>query len=210
LESLAELKKKRTQFMHAVYEMTEGNELKSINMWQLGEKLGFGQRSELTFKIYQYLIGEGLIKGTGMGGEMGITHRGIKEVEAALENPQQSTEHFAPLATVNIIHVNSMVNSQIQQSVAGSTQTATIDATQVATLKEIIAELKDIVDREKLTVDQQEDLEKEKAVLALEANSSKPNKNRIKESLSTAQKILTVASVGLAVATKIGALLAGF
>lgn len=210
MESLAELKKKRTQFMHAVYELTGGNELKSINMWKLGEKLGFGGHgSELTLKIYQYLVGEGLIRGTGLGGDFAITHWGIKEVESSLENPEQPTEHFVPLATINVIQVGSMVNSNIQQGGAGSTQTATISSAQIADLKQIIEELRQVIERKTLSPEQKEELNTEIEVLALEAKSSKPKASRIKDSLSTAQKILTVASVGLTVVTKIGALLAG-
>ena len=210
METLAELKKKRTQYMHRLYELSEGDEHKIFDMFLIGEELGFGQRpSELTDKIVQYLRGEGLIEFHAIGGIIGITHGGIKEVEQSLEEPEEPTEHFAPLATVNIVHVNSMVNSNIQQSGAGSMQTLTISATQVANLKEIIDELKAIIEKERLTPDQKEELNTEVEVLALEAKSSKPKASRIKDSLTTAQTILTVASVGLAVATRIGVLLAG-
>jgi hypothetical protein len=126
-----------------------------------------------------------------------------------LQHPEQPTEHFAPLATVNIIHVNSMVNSQIQQSGAGSTQTATMSATQLTDLKGIIDELRQIVNKENLGPEQKEELNKEAEMLALEAKSSRPKASRIKDSLSTVQAILQASAVGTAAAEKIGNLLSG-
>ena len=165
------MKKKRLQYMHAVYELSGGNEHILLNMWEIGEKLGFGGHgSDLTDKIVQYLHGEGLIKFQALGGIFGITHRGIKEVEHALNYPEQPTEHFVPLATVQIIHVaGNMVNSTIQEAGAGSTQTATISAAQITELKEIIEELRKIILLEKLSPDQKEELDKEVEMLALEA-----------------------------------------
>ena len=63
------MKKKRLQYMHAVYELSGGNEHILLNMWEIGEKLGFGGHgSDLTDKIVQYLHGEGLIKFQALGG----------------------------------------------------------------------------------------------------------------------------------------------
>lgn len=194
--------------MHALYEETGGSEMKWPNMWQLGEKLGFDK--ELTENIVEYLVGEFLIQYQALGGAIGITHYGVREVEEALENPNQSTEHFAPLATVNIIHVaGSMVNSQVQQSSAGSMQIATINSNQLADLKEIIANLRDIIRNENLTPDQKDELSTEIETLAVQSKASKPKPQRIKESLVSAKNILEGAAVGAMIAVKISALLIG-
>jgi DNA integrity scanning protein DisA with diadenylate cyclase activity len=185
-------------------------------MWQVGEKLGFGpQPSELTSKIVQYLTGEHLLKMRAAGGLLCITHYGVKEVERALENPDRQTQHFAARSAVNIVHVNNMVNSQIQQGSAGLsqianiTQTATITQNQLADLKEIIDALRDVNSEESLTADQKNELDTEIETLALQAKASKPKVERIKESLSSAKNILEGAAIGAVIVTRIGAWLAG-
>jgi hypothetical protein len=73
VSSLEDMKKKRLQYMHLVYELADGNEQKRLNMWDVGEKLGFGgPGSELTDKIVRYLHGEGLIRFLAIGGTFGI------------------------------------------------------------------------------------------------------------------------------------------
>ncbi|AIF83032.1 hypothetical protein NTE_00957 [Candidatus Nitrososphaera evergladensis SR1] len=202
--------------MHRVYELTCGNEHTSVNMWQVGQELGFGEgHSELTHIIVQYLTGEGLITGTGIGGNIGITHFGIKEVEEALEHPEQPTEHFAPLATVNIIHVGQMNNSQIQASGANSSQTATltqssgISQEQLVELRDIISMLRETASTADLTPEQKGELNTEIETLALQAQSSKPKSQRIKECLVTAKNILEGVAAGAAIVARIGALLNG-
>jgi hypothetical protein len=109
-----EKRSQRLQFLHELYRITDGNENAFAYMWTVGEKYGFDR--DTTVKITQYLQGEGLLKFQALGGLIGITHRGVSEVEKALTNQNDPTEHFPPAKTVNIIHVNQMTNSQIQQN----------------------------------------------------------------------------------------------
>jgi U3 small nucleolar ribonucleoprotein component len=74
-------------------------------------------------------------------------------------------------------------------------------------LKDIIDELRQIVEKENLEPEQKEELDKEAEILALEAKSSKPKVGRIKDSLSSIQAILQPAAVGVTIAEKIGNLL---
>ncbi|HEX9678811.1 hypothetical protein [Nitrososphaera sp.] len=213
---LAEMKKKRLQLIHRVYELTDNNEHKSVDMWQIGNELGFGEHGrEVTDVIVQYLTGEGLIKFTGLGGSIGITHLGIKEVEEALEHPEQPTEHFAPMATVNIIHVGQMNNSQIQAGGVNSTQTANITQSssikpeQLTELLQIVSSLKEIPNKADLTPEQKDELNAEIETLASQAKSPKPKSQIIREGLVSVKSILGSIAEGAAIAARIGTLLSG-
>jgi hypothetical protein len=84
VSNIQETQHLRFQYLKRLYEVTEGNELSTVNLWELGDDLGL-TRSE-TDKIDDFLRGEGLIKHIAFGGTIGITHKGIVEVEAALSD----------------------------------------------------------------------------------------------------------------------------
>jgi len=117
MNAIEEMKKKRFQFLHRLYELTGGNEFKWFNMFQIGKELGF--EDDVTLNIAQYLEGEGLVEFRALGDKIGITHEGIQQVEEALSNPDKPTCFFP---AVNIISVGQMNSSQIQQSSPKATQ----------------------------------------------------------------------------------------
>jgi hypothetical protein len=72
----------------------------------------------------QYLMNEGLLKYGGGGGPAGwvsLTHRGVVEVEATHNTPEQPTEHFPP--HIVQINIGQMTRSIVQ---AGERSTASI------------------------------------------------------------------------------------
>jgi hypothetical protein len=85
-----------------------------VNMWELGEELGFDR--SLTSNIVDYLTGEYLIEPRALGGGIIITHNGIVKIEELHNNPEKSTEHFS---SINVIHIENMSNSAIQQGTLG-------------------------------------------------------------------------------------------
>ncbi len=89
MKSLDEKKANRFRFLNYVYEITDGDETPSANMWEIGEKLGLTK--DETQKIVDYLVGEGLIDYRAMGGEIELKHYGIVQVEEALSNPEKPT-----------------------------------------------------------------------------------------------------------------------
>ncbi len=113
-----ELKKKRFLFLKKLHEVIDGDSDAHASMWDIGEFFKFDK--EETRKITNYLFGENLVKAAGLGGAISITHEGIKEVEEAISKPKKATDHFPP--AVNIIKIEKMVNSQIQQSTKESSQ----------------------------------------------------------------------------------------
>jgi hypothetical protein len=123
MSAIEEMKKKRFQFLRRLYELTGGDELECLNLYDIGEELGFNRK--LTKNIVQYLEREGLIKVIGdQGGIAGISHWGVREVEEALSNPDEPTHYFPP---VNIISIGQMISSQIQQASPEATQVTAID-----------------------------------------------------------------------------------
>lgn len=186
--SVEEMKKKRFQFLHSLYEVTEGNEQKIVNMRKLGQELRF--QSSLTQSIVQYLQGEGLIETIGHGGTIRITHLGVREVEEALSNPDKQTDHFLPFNTVNIVSVEKMIDSQIQQAGSRSTQAITISEERHEELKEIIQLLKDSIDQLDLSSLQLSDLQAEIHTIEAQMLSSKPKDKIITECFKSIRSIL--------------------
>jgi len=56
--NIQEIQRKRFQFLQKLYGVTEGSELASVNLWELGAELGFSRPE--TDRIDEYLTGEGL------------------------------------------------------------------------------------------------------------------------------------------------------
>src|ERR1044071_3140502 len=95
MTSIDDKKAQRFQFLKNVYDRTGAKRLEIVNMGDVGEDRGWPQ--EMTDAVTDYLVGEGLIKFWTIGGGIGITHQGVKEVERALDNPNQSTTYFPPV-----------------------------------------------------------------------------------------------------------------
>jgi hypothetical protein len=116
--NINDLQSKRIQFLQKLYDQTDGNESSSVNLWELGDKLGFS-RSE-TNNIDDYLKGEGLSKESSLGGFISITHKGIVKVEKLMSKPGEPNLVFP---SINIINVNKMSETQNQQVVTDIDQT---------------------------------------------------------------------------------------
>lgn len=192
MTTIEEIKRKRFQFLLRLYELTEGDEHKFVSMWEIGQELGF--QVDLTQKITQYLTGEGLIKFQAIGGIIGITHWGVREIERALSNPDEPTTHFLPVSTINIVSVERMIDSQIQQAGSKSTQVVTICEERLEELKEIIQLLKDSVDQLGLSLLQKSDLQAEIHTIEAQMLSSKPKNKIITECLKSIRSILESAA----------------
>ncbi len=195
MSSLEELKKKRFQFLHKLWELTGGNQSKMVRIGQVAEPLGFDDKTAEA--IVQYLEGEELVEATTSGlvapsyFDVGlyIKHKGIKEVEAALTTPQSPTEHF-PANVTNYISIGSMIDSSISQASPGSYQTISINENSKQELKEIVLALKEVLQQALLKQEQKEEMESEIQTLESQIRSPKPKVIIIRESLSSAKRIL--------------------
>lgn len=172
MNAIEEMKEKRFQFLHRLYELTGGDESKLFSMFEIGEERGFDR--DLTVKIEQYLYGEELINHRLECGtrdrEIAISHWGVRAVEEALGNPDRPTHYFP--AVINITSIGTMTDSQLQIDSSGATQVATFKDNRYEELKEVIQSLKESIDQ--LGIDQQQKSELQVDIQTIEAQMSSP------------------------------------
>jgi hypothetical protein len=186
MSTLTKRKTDRFRFLNRMYEISDGSEMKDISMWELGKELGLSR--EETENVADYLKGEELIKFTAMGGWISITHYGIIEVEEAINNPDESTQYFPPV--VNIMHINSMVGSQIQQGSHGSTQNQEINQNDLDAIQTLVGTLKEKIPDIPFDEDQRAEAEAELQTVEAQIKSSKPKVSILRESLTTLRNLI--------------------
>ncbi len=114
MSRLDEKKAARFRLLKALYDASGADQFKCVPLFDLGEEVGLNH--EETDQAGEYLQKEGLLEFKAFGPQIGITHRGVKEVEEALEYPDRSTRHFLPVGGINI---GMMVGSTIHASHSG-------------------------------------------------------------------------------------------
>ena len=183
--SINDKKKERFLFLQKMYDTTDGNSGYIVDMWEVGLELGFDR--EKTRNLVAYLRDEGLLESKTLGGGISIAHAGIIEIEYSLTNPDSSTDHFLP---INVIHIENMNNSAIQQGSNYSTLNINFNADKAEELKQIIDDIEDI--KEQLTLDRLvfEELVSEIDTLKSQVKSPKPKNIIVSESLKTIRGIL--------------------
>jgi hypothetical protein len=207
MNTIEDMKKKRFQFLNKLYKLTGGDEFKWFNMFQIGKELGFD--NALTENIAQYLRDEGLIEFRALGGIIGISHQGVREIEKAFSNPDIPTSHFPP---INIIAIGQMISSQIQQASPEATQVGTINEDRYEELKKVIQSLKESIDKLDLDWQHKSDIQAEIQTIEAQMSSSKPKVTIITECLGSIRRILegaTGSMLASSLLSKIVALLRG-
>lgn len=117
-DEIEKRKEKRLTVLHAIHEHVGDDQLKMVSMWGLADELGLDH--DRMRRVIDWLVGEGLVEHASMGGQISITHYGIKHIEAALTEPNEPTSYFPP--AINIISAGKIVDSQIQQDAENSQQ----------------------------------------------------------------------------------------
>lgn len=130
LKLLEEKENMRYEVLKCLHLHAQNNGIKR-NSLKLSEILGVenlsSQMNEGGFRVQDavnYLSGEELVeeKSTVLGKLYSITHKGVKEIERSIQNPEKSTEHFssqviqifnAPVGTVQSGNNNSSYVSQV-------------------------------------------------------------------------------------------------
>lgn len=115
---LEEKRRRRLAFMERLYERTDGDRMQRVDFRDIATQLGWTEE-EATAVVY-YLKDEGLLELPTMGGAVSLSHAGVVEMEAAMEDPEQPTVHFPPINVVNIF--GDVRSSQIQAGTANSGQ----------------------------------------------------------------------------------------
>ena len=84
---------KRYRTLREIFRGTRGEEHATVGTDDLAKELGV-DLEELD-DILTYLEREGLVRFETVGGDPGITHTGIREVEASIRTPSCPTSHFS-------------------------------------------------------------------------------------------------------------------
>jgi hypothetical protein len=155
-------------------------------------------------RIGDYLEERRLIRYITMGPIVTITAHGIDYVEAALAELDRPTEHFQP---INVLHIDQLVNSQIQQGTVQSTQHAEWSGISGGELRSLLAELKPLFDQP-MSNEQNDDLNANFQTLEAQAKAPRPNKVIVREALSSLRSIAEKVGASL-IAVKIAEMLAG-
>lgn len=114
---LEEKKRRRLGFIERLYQRTDGDTMRIVPLSEVGAELGWSE--EEASRVARYLADEGLLRFPAKG-SVAMTHAGVIEMEAALENPTRPTEHFP---AINLVMVQgNVVHSQIQAGTEASNQ----------------------------------------------------------------------------------------
>jgi hypothetical protein len=179
-------RKQRFEYMNELYRVTNGNEMAHVGMAEIGGSLGFTD-DECSLTV-QYLDGEGLLKYVSLDGWIGITHLGVLEVESALQNPEKPTDHFPPAQ--NIIHIETMTNSVIQQGVANSSQSVAFGSNDTQLIAQFLGVVAACLPSMRLSDEDKNEALSEIATTRAQLDSPKPKTGIIQSSLSTLVSIL--------------------
>ena len=123
----------RTRFMNVSYEMadpaseTDFVVTRRISAERLGLVFELGGAKTMKRSTPPSGISEEerLTKATGGGEIVNLTHSGIREVEQAHRQPDEPTQHLAPINLVSVT-AHTITNSPIQQGSLGATQSLTV------------------------------------------------------------------------------------
>jgi hypothetical protein len=192
--TVEEKKAVRFRLLSDLYDRTDGSTQRSAMLADLGAPLGMDEKA--AYEVASYLAREGLLQVATMHGHIQITHRGVKEIEEARSNPSRPTEHFP---AINLIRIDKMVNSTIQQGSPGAYQAVQVTDPAHRDLADVLTEIRQSIDRLGLDAQQQVDLKGDIGTVEAQLQTSKPKKSVVSECLSTIRGLLDKA--GGAVAT---------
>ncbi|MCB9833054.1 MAG: hypothetical protein H6807_11335 [Planctomycetes bacterium] len=180
--------KQRFRLLAALYEITNGDPMKLVDQWKLGTELGLDR--DTTSLSCRYLSGEGLIEPRAIGGMIGITHDGVREVEDAQRHPDKPTDHF-PSNVINILNINAPVTgSAIAQGSEGSRQSVHIERERTGQIRAVLEEIKAAMDQLGLDQNRREELTADIESAQAQLESPKPKRTIVRECLSSVRSVL--------------------
>ena len=106
---------------------------------------------------------------------IGISHYGIREVEAALSEPDKPTQYFPPAQY--ILDVEQMINSQVQHGTHNSTQTGTFTASDPEALRKFVETFKSRLPDLPLNETDKAEASAEIATIEAQLQSPKPKRD---------------------------------
>ena len=142
IEELKRRQALRFTFLRRLYEVSGGSTRGAIQMEEIGSEFGLDRKE--TGRIVDYLHEERLVDSFAAGGMIKITHAGVVEVEEAIAEPEQPTEHFPSVVIAETyIQAQTISNSQFQIRTTDSQQQ--IGTVSGEELRELIGDLRRLV-----------------------------------------------------------------
>ena len=197
-EMLKQKQQLRLTVLHKMYEMSGGDTHAFINGGKLYE--ASGASDEASFKsAIDYLEGEYLVDVKRLAGGvpalLSIQHQGVVEVESAFAKPDEATSHFMP---VNVLYVNQMIGSSIQQGVSNSSQNNVYNVSsenkeQLAKFVELALR---VLEENKASTPLWQEMRAEVATLHAQASSPNPKRSIIMEGLGSLARLCEGAAAG--------------
>lgn len=214
-DMLKEKQKTRLTLLHKLYELSGGDQHQYVNGGVLAEACGIADTAQFKTAV-DYLEGEYLVEtkrvSMGIPALLRIKHAGVVEVEGAFLKPDEPTTHFLP---VNVLYVNQMVGSSIQQGTTNSTQTATVtlQATAIDELRKFVEVASTVIATANADSPAWHEMKAEIETLRAQTASPNPKVSIIRECLNSVGRLCEGAAagaIGTQLATYIPALLALF
>ncbi len=182
----------RFKFLKYLYDKVDGSSSEPVEVFKTGEELGFDRT--ITSKIVEYLCNEYLIEYFAGSPDINITHSGVKEIEEALKNPEEQTEHFPP--AINIININSMNNSVIQQGTNASFQSVEFREEIKKDIEQLIIELQKIKKNFNKHSNELTEFQSQLDTLKSQLKSPRPIPIIIKETLKSLRSLIEGVAAG--------------
>lgn len=138
--------------------------------------------------IAQYLKSKFLLKYAASGPLFNITAEGIDKVENAISHPKRETDYFGQV--INILNINSVEGSQIQQNTTSSSQIMEFKNYDVSELTKLVKSLKDALSELKLNEESKNVYLSDLKTIEAQIESPKPKENVIRSCLLSIKQIL--------------------
>lgn len=190
METIEQKKAKRFLILQEAYKLSDGNPENEFRQADIERALGFAENE--ADPLVTYLVNEGLLSAHSFGRIYEISHQGVLEYEAAISAPAGPTHYFP---AVNVINIERMEQSQIQQGTVSSSQSFTVSSLDRGALEALLTKLRGaevaLSERDRACLDSDLD------TLQAQLKRPEPKHPIIRESLSSARAILEGAGATL-------------
>ncbi len=102
MENLQKKKAQRYIYLKHLYDLADGDTVQSFAFEEIGNQLGWDNSTR--DKVENYLQEEGLIDFPSFG-QVSITHKGVRQIEQAIDHSDQPSRYFPPVSLI-IINAN--------------------------------------------------------------------------------------------------------
>lgn len=108
----------RWAFLKLSYEVAGRSSRELLNMWDVGERLGW--EPGVTADTYEYLAEKGLVRARALGGLFSVTPPAVELIERAVARPDSPTSMGPPLSALHLHIANSFNDSTLVNTIIGS------------------------------------------------------------------------------------------